>query len=939
MIRRNLLLFLCICATTLASAQNNNLKEDMKSIIEFNPDVSTGTLDNGLQYYIKANKKPENRAELRLVVKAGSTNEDEDQKGLAHFCEHMSFNGTKNFPKHELIKYFESIGMEFGPEINAYTSFDETVYMLKIPLDNSEYMTSGLQVLYDWACQNTDSDEEINNERGVITEEWRSGKSANERMMKEWLPVLLKNSIYAERLPIGDIDIIKEGDPQRLRDFRNDWYRPDLQAIIVVGDFNKDEIEKSIIDKFSKIPTHSNPREDIEPSIPSNREPLAIVTKDKEANYTTATLYIKHDQNENTLTEGAYYRSTVDGLYNTMLQNRFNEILQKENQPFLYASSSYSNFIGKKDTYSAMVVSHPGKLIEGFKAMLIENERVKRFGFTPSELERAKINSKASYEKMYNERSNRTSISHVEEFTRHFLKSESVPGTAKEYELFNKYIDSITVEDINSRLEEWFTDENRVIIATGPDSDSSNLPSEDQLIACLSEVDKMDNIEPYSEEIISKSIMKNEPKSGSVVDSKKIEDIDATELTLSNGIKVIIKSTDNKSDEIIMNSFSSGGKSLYNNELSAEYAASIMNISGISDFDNITLGKMLAGKVASASPYISRLWEGVNGSSNITDFETMLQLTNLYFTAPRMDESAFNANIEKMRSSLATRNNSPNAIFSDSITSITYNYHPLTMPLTVDRLKELDFNRMEEIVADRFKDASEYTFVFVGNIDLERDQAAIEKYIGSLPTSDREENWIDPQINFQPKIVDKNIYKGENEKCTKVILFKKNGEYDIKGSLATKAAIKVLETRLLEKIREEKGLVYSIGASYSVERIPETEHSFTVSFGCNPANADTIQIAVFNEINSIIKSGISEKELSTAVEKIKRERELSIKNNNFWMGSIVNHYKMGEDSYMNIEEFNSLLGTITVKDIKREFKKSIDRKNYVSLALMPESFK
>ena len=414
-----LTVLLFLLSTFFVGAQN--LELDAK--IPEDPNVSKGVLENGMTYYVRSNAEPQNRAELFLVVKAGSIDEDEDQLGLAHFCEHMAFNGTKNFPKHELINYFESIGMEFGPEINAYTSFDETVYMLKVPLDNPEYMEKGLQVLYDWACQVTDSDEEIDKERGIIHEEWRGGRDANYRMQQKWLPDFLHNSRYANRLPIGEMDIIDNCPPEALRRFRNDWYRPDLQAVIVVGDFNQEEMVETVKEKFSQIPAAQNPREKKYFEIPAHEETIVSIATDQEAQYPVAFVFYKH-QLEKAKTLGDYRATIMESLFNGMINNRLSEKTQQAEPPFIIGQSAYSELFGPASVYQSVAVCHGDKILEGIEAVLIENERIKKFGFTETELERQKKAVLNSIEKAYNERENQKSISYANEYKRNFLLTE-----------------------------------------------------------------------------------------------------------------------------------------------------------------------------------------------------------------------------------------------------------------------------------------------------------------------------------------------------------------------------------------------------------------------------------------------------------------------------------------------------------------------------------
>ncbi|MDD4144123.1 MAG: pitrilysin family protein, partial [Prolixibacteraceae bacterium] len=687
-------LFLIISLIIFVGAGAQTVLEPDFPIAE-DPKVSKGVLDNGLTYYVRSNSRPANRAELMLVVKAGSVDEDDDQQGLAHFAEHMSFNGTKNFPRNELVSYFESIGMEFGPEINAYTSFDETVYMLKIPLDSSLYLEKGLQVLYDWACQVTDSDEEIEKERGVIREEWRGGRDANFRMQQEWLPVFLHNSRYAERLPIGNIDIIENAPPETLRRFRNDWYRPDLQAVIVVGDFDREKMVQKVKDKFSQIPSVKNARTKEYFDIPDHKETLVSIVTDKEAQYSLAYLFYKHPLDINR-TIGDYRQSILHGLYNAMINSRLAEKSQQADPPYIIGQSSFSELFGPKSVYQSVAICHDGKIEEGLKAVVLENERVKRYGFTKSELERNKRALLSRIEKLYNERDQQMSISFAEEYKRNFLLTEEpFPGIEKEYEYYKAFLPEIELEEVNRLAKEWVTKENRVIIINAPENQNTQLPEEDDLLRLLDEVEGI-QLEPYEDAQDDIPLISGEPAGSSIVNKKYLDKVDAVEWTFANGAKVIIKMTNYKDDEILFNAWSPGGNSLYSAEddISADIASSIMEMSGVSEFDKITLDKMLADKVLSIRPFISELREGFTGNSSISDFEVLLQMVHLFFTRPRFDESTFQSFMSRMTGILQNRAASPEAAVQDTLTAILSNYHKRARPMNTELLEEADFERV-----------------------------------------------------------------------------------------------------------------------------------------------------------------------------------------------------------------------------------------------------
>ena len=922
-----------LSAIILSAQPNFDLKEKLPQ----DPEVSKGILDNGMTYYVRSNDNPKNRAELFLVVKAGSVDEDDDQQGLAHFCEHMSFNGTKNFPKNELISYFESIGMEFGPEINAYTSYDETVYMLKVPLDSSEFIEKGLQVLYDWACQTTDSDEDINNERGVIHEEWRMGKGADERMRKEWFPVFLHNSKYAERDAIGKMDIIDNCPPEALRRFRKDWYRPDLQAVIVVGDFNQEEMVKTIKAKFSNIPAAKNPREKKYFEIPDHKETLIKIVTDKEAQYSVSYAIYKHPL-EISKTIGDYRKTIVQSIFNGIINNRLAEKTQMAEPPFLMGQSVYTNFAGPTSVYVSIAATQNDKIEDGLKAVLIENERVKKFGFTQSELERQKTAMLNNMEKAYNERNNQKSINYAEEYKRNFLLTEEpFPGIENEFEYFKSFLPGIVVDEINKLADEWVTDENRVVIVTAPEMEGSKVPTEAEIVAMLDEVKNM-NIEPYEDAVSNVPLVEYEPSGSKVVNEKKLENVDAVEWTLENGATVVVKTTDFKDDEILFSAWSLGGNSLYSmkDDISADLASDVLEMSGIAGFDKITLDKMLSDKVFRVSPNISQLRESFSGNSSVKDVETLLQMVYLYFTEPRFDPDSYQSLMTRMAGILENKSASPESAFRDTMSVTMANYHERARPMTKELLQEADFNRIKQIAKERFKNAADFKFFFVGNINMEEFKPLVERYIGGIPSVNEKENWVDLGIRKPDGVIEKVVKRGEEDKSTQYIVFHGDFDYNSQNQVQLDAVGKILTTRLLEVIREDKSSVYSIGAYPSSSKFPDQEYSITIAYGCAPQKLDELKKAIFEIIDEYKKNGPTTEELATAQEKLLRERETAIRENGFWMSILSNTYYIKGGDFSEYGNYNNLVKNLSVDSTKKAFNEWLDFENYVSVALKPE---
>lgn len=926
----SVLLFL---TTFIVRAQSDiNLSKNLP----IDPQVTKGVLDNGLIYYVRQNSVPKNRAFIYLVVRAGSMDEDNDQQGLAHFCEHMAFNGTKNFPKNSLVSCLQRMGMEFGAEINAYTSFDETVYKLTIPLDKKESVEEGWQILYDWACQITDSDEEINKERGVIHEEWRSGKDASERMKQKWLPVLLKDSRYAKRLPIGKISVVDSCPPENLRRFRQDWYRPDLEAIIAVGDFNKEEVINKIKEKFSKIPSHYNERVKKYYDIPILKGTYISVATDKEATTSNVQIVYKHLM-KISKTLGDYREMLKQNLYNAMIGQRLSELTQIKNPPFLYGFSGYENFIGPLDCYISYAVCANGKIEEGFKTVLKENERVKNHGFTKTELERTKKSMMAGIENSYNERKNNDSKSYVEECKRNFLMTkEPMPGIENEYNYFKEMLPGITLEEINSLADKWITDDDKTIIITAPENNSIKVPDKDDILSWYNEV-KKENLSAYKDETINKPLVEDTIVPGKVVKEKYIKNIDATEWILSNGATVVIKNTDFKKEEVLFTSYSLGGKSVYNQDMdiSADLAASVIENSGIGSFDYNSLNKLLSDKEVSVSPYLGYITEGLSGSSQVKDLETMFQLTYLYFTKIRVDSLAYLSYMNRIKGALENKRNSPEGIFGDTLGAVSVNYNLRQRPLSIDVLKEANFNDIQKIAKDRFSDASDFKFFFVGNIDLKTFKPLVEKYIGGIPSSYRNEKWRDLHIKAPEGIIQKDVFAGKSSKSISYIDFHGNFKFKLKNAINVDLIDIILTDRLLKNIRENSSEVYSIYADGSVSKFPEPEYQISVVYGSGPENVEKIQGEVFDQIKNLQQVKPSEDELSKAKKNLLRKRETSLRNNSFWLSYIKSGFLYNDGCFKSVDRYQKKIESFKTGDIKKGAGKYFNFNDFYRISLKP----
>ncbi len=932
-----LLATLFVSAALVTSAVSQSF--DPNGGIPVDDNVLIGKLENGLTYIIRKNQKPENRVQLRLVVNAGSMQENDDQLGLAHFVEHMAFNGSKNFEKNELVDFLQSVGVEFGADLNAYTSFEETVYMLPLPSDDEEVLMKGLTVLEDWASGLSFDPEEIDKERGVVVEEWRRGQGAQQRMRDEFFPILFKDSRYAERLPIGKKEIIENASYETIQSFYEDWYRPELMAIVVVGDIDVAQMESEIKSRFSKIKAATPAREKLSNEVPGHEETLVAITKDAENSFTILQLEYKHPGEQMT-TLSDLRKNYLYSLYNRMLGNRLEELTQAADPPFIFASSNFGSLVRSTNSYSSFAVSSENGISKALETLVIENERVKKFGFTPSELERTLRTMATELENAAKEKDKTESGSYVREYVSHFLEQEPIPGIQFEFDFFQKIASTIRVEEINALATQWITDENRVVILMGVDKEGVSLPSEEDILTTIDQID-LDAIEPYDDAVSDAPLIDNLPAAGAVVSTTSNETVDIQELTLANGVKIVVKVTDFKNDEILMSAFSHGGHSLYPDEeyRSASYASAIVGQSGLKDFSMIELQKMLAGKEVRVNPYISSTREGLSGSSTPKDFETMLQLTHLYFTAPRQDEEVYASIINREKQILQNLLINPQYYYQDQVSKIMAQGNPRGGGFpTVDDLDQVSFSRAHEIYKERFSNAGEFTFFFVGNLDMATAVPMFEQYLGSLPASDATESWKDLGIRPPEAKVEKDLFKGTDDKSLVTIKFVGSESFTKKQQYLFGAFADVLDNRLTKILREEAGGVYSVRVGSGVGRIPYENYELTISFPCAPDNVQKLVDAAFAEIESIQKDGPSEEDVTKVQEADNQNREENLKRNNFWAGQLSAYYINDKDldGFYEYEELVNGLNAEDIKDVANEF---IDTNEYIKVILYPESAK
>jgi zinc protease len=933
----SIVLIICLNFAGISNAQvTGNL--DLNTIIPVDSAVTKGTFNNGLTYYIRENKKPENRALLWLVVNAGSVLEDEDQLGLAHFVEHMAFNGTKNFAKNELINYMESIGMQFGPEVNAYTSFDETIYMLEVPTDSSEYIEKGFQILEDWAHQISFEPEEIEKERGVIIEEWRLGRGADMRMLDKQLPIIFKDSKYAERLPIGKKEIIENFDRPTLLRFYKDWYRPDLMAIIAVGDFDRNFIGNLIKQHFSEMPLIADPRIKSTFAVPDHDETMFAIATDPEATRTTVELMYESDPlPQNRVTD--YRRMLVERLYSRILNFRLYELLNQAEPPYIVAYAGKTSIVRSKDIYELAAAVKEDGVEKGISALLTEANRVRQNGFTQSELDRTKNELLRQYEQYYKERDKSNSDQFASEFQRNFLEGEPIPGINYEFKLAQELIPGISINEVNNIANMLMTDKNRVILINAPEQARSVLPDEDQLTALLKQIDEQ-KVEAYVDEVSEKPLISKVPEPSKIKKEKKYPDTGIIEWRLSNGIRVILKPTDFKNDEIKFQGFSMGGTSLISDEnyYSAWAASDIVSLSGVGDFDLNSLNKKLTGKVVSVFPYIDDLSEGVIGDASPDDMETMFQLIYLYMTSPRKDSIAFKSYLTRIKAYIENRSANPENAFYDTLMVTLAQHHPRQKPLSTAMMDQINYDATYDSYKERFADAEDFTFIFVGNFTPEKIKPFVTTYLGGLPVTKRTETWKDVGINYPKGIIEKEVVKGIEPKSTVSMNFTGDAEWTRENNYILQSLGSLLDIKLREVLREDKSGTYGASVSSVLNLFPKQNYKVTISFGCDPTRTGEMINTVFQVIDSLKTYGPAEIYITKVKEAQLRSYETNMKENTYWLRALQNYYFNGQDPSL-ILKYPELVSTLTSEKIKMAVNRYLKVDNYVQVILLPEGFK
>lgn len=887
--------------------------------------VRIGKLDNGLTYYIRHNKLPENRAEFYIAQKVGSILEEPQQRGLAHFLEHMAFNGTKNFPGDDkglgIIPWCETAGIKFGTNLNAYTGVDETVYNISnAPIDRAGVLDSCLLILHDWSNYVLLKDDEIDKERGVIREEWRSRNSGVMRVYTDLLPTIYPGDKYADCLPIGSIDVINNFPYKEIRKYYHKWYHPDLQGVVIVGDIDVDAVEAKLKTAFADVKKAENPAERVYYPVADNQEPIVAIGTDKEVDDPSIEIYFKQDATPDAEKGNVGYLASqyMISMITNMLDARLEEIIQSANPPFTRAYSSYGKFfLAKTKEALNLTASSKADGIEGsLKALLQEAERARRFGFTESEYARARANYLQHLESAYNERENTQHDTYVGEYVRNFLHAEPIPGIEAEYQMMNQLAPNIPVQAMNMVIQQLLPDSNQVVIIAGPEKEGLKYPTKEEVLVLLKGMKSLD-LQPYVDKVSDEPLMKEAPKGGKIVSEKEGEIYGTTKLVLSNGVTVYIKKTDFKADEIQMKGTSLGGKSIFPDKDALNFAVidNVASIGGLGSFSQVDLTKVLAGKKASVHASVGATTENVLGSCSPKDFETMMQLTYLTFTAPRKDMEAFASFKNRMKAELESAQANPLASINDSLQKAMYSNHPRVVMMKPEIVDNIDYDRVLEMYNDRFKDASDFTFYFVGNIDPETAKPLIEEYLGALPAINRKETFKDTKMYIR-KGTYKNEYAKEQQTPTATIVFLYNGKapYTLKNDILAGYMAQILDIVYTEEVREKEGGTYGVNCFSTLRKYPKEELLLQIIFQTDPAKKDKLTGIVIDELKKLAAEGPSTVHLQKVKEYMLKKYADNQKENGYWLNNLNDYFYNGMDM---TKGYTDLVNSVTTKDIQK----------------------
>lgn len=931
------LIFFLLCFVGLfqLAAQQQELQP-----LPVDPNLRYGKLPNGMTYYIRHNELPKERADFYIVQNVGSILEEENQRGLAHFLEHMAFDGTKNFPNNSMDEFTESVGMRGGENFNAYTSFDETVYMvMNAPVTRESVVDSCLLILHDWSGFLSLTDSAITKERGVIREEWRTRQDAQARLWEQQLPKMYPDNRYAHRMPIGTIEVIENFKPDELRDYYHKWYRPDLQAIIVVGDIDVDKVEATVKKMFADIPAPVNPapREIFE--VADNDMPLISIATDKEASNTLLYIFYKHDKMPQDMygTIAGLVKDYIQNVAASMMNERFNEMVQKSNPPFIAAQASDGDYmISKtKGAWTVAALVKDNEVDSAMNALVTETQRVKRFGFTPSEYDRARINVLKQYESLYNDRDKQRNSSYTNEYVRHFTEGGYIPGIETEYALISQVAQAVPVEQVNNYIQDMIGDTNIVLSLTGPEKEGLSYPSDEELLRSFMKAQQIP-VEPYKETLSNEPLIPTLPAPGKIVETKKDDLFGATVMTLSNGIKVVLKHTDFKKDEIRMTATAPGGSTLFGDKDidNLKVFNEVIGLGGLGNFSATDLTKLLAGKKVSCSTALGLDNESVNGSAAPSDLKTLFELIYLSFTAPRTDDEAYISYKNRMIAQLKNLELNPMVAFSDSLTKAIYNNNPRAMRLDAADFNNISYPRIMEMYKERFSDASGFVFTFVGNVDTDSIRPLVEQYIATLPATGKIEKGNASVVPAIRKGEYVNRFQREMEipKASVVNFFSGQMDYNLENIITTTMLKQILDLVYMEQVREKEGGTYGVQTSARISSFPEGQTYLQAYFDTDPDKREQMNTIVRNELKRIADIGPRPEDFKKTVDNILKRHAENLQENSYWLNTLDNYYYKGFDA---ATKYVDTVNSITPAKIQAFTKKLLEQGNSVEVVMEP----
>jgi zinc protease len=898
--------------------------------------VRIGTLPNGLRYYIRPNAEPRGRVELRLVVNAGSVLEDEDQRGLAHVVEHLAFNGTTNFAGHELVAFLESVGMRFGPDVNAYTSFDETVFMLTLPTDTADVVETGFQILEDWAHGIRFDSLEIEKERGVVIEEWRLSQGAGSRMRDRHFPVLFRGSRYAERMPIGTRESLESFDHDALRRFYRDWYRPDLMSVVVVGEIDTERAESLITQHFAGIAGPARPRVRQEMRFRSTPGTRYSVATDPEATGTSVSLYLKWPARPGG-TERSYREWLAQSLASSMLNSRLHEIAQNPAAPILDVSSFHGRLVRPTDALILTAAVPDGGAARGLEAVLAEMHRAADHGFTATELDRERTELLRILEQRHAERGRTSSAEFASQYVSHFLYGGGLADAETEWELYRRLAPEVTLAEVDSVVGAWARPADRAVLVSASSRDGAEPPTEAELAAAV-EAAAAAGLAAWDDGESDAPLVARPPAPGRIVAEREIPEAGVTEWTLENGARVVLRPTDFRDDEILFAARRAGGTSRYGDDdhVAALTAAAVVQYAGVGDLSLTDLRKRLAGRMAGAGADIGELHEGFSGAASPRDLETLFELVYLRFTEPRVDTTSFLTYRDQARERLRNRGLSPDAAFQDTLQVVLTAGHPRARPPSVAVFDSLDMHRSLEIYRERFSGASGFAFYFVGTFEPDSLRPLVERYLASLPADGQAEGWRDLGVRPPSGVVQRTVRRGLEPRARTQLVFHGPMEFDPDQLHALDALADLLQIRLREALREDRGGTYGVGVGASGMRDPAPQYRFAIGFGAAPERMDELVGVVFDEIEALGRDGPTEAEVARVREIQFRARETQLRENGFWIGQLMTYDRYGWDPRA-IPASGLRSERVTAAVIRDAARRYLDASRYVHVTLVPES--